>query len=247
MLLFLQRHGQTAADGAQQRQARDGHHQLLREGRQQARDRRAEEPDERVREARLDVRAVLVDDGAVGADVEGWLGSAAPDRAVFESGWTFPLSDGQGPLTVAVRIWHRWLEQHLTAPALSGVPVPQNLQESLAMLAAHSTALLQHRLDLSSQMGVPGSDGEALTAAASHQIQFAISEHKVDEERDRGVWFRELAELTAGEEVVVGDLSDPAGWAGHGRVDSFVTTSAAQSASRDLQQMINAMVGRTWL
>ena len=115
------------------------------------------------------------------------------------------------------------------------------------MLAAHSTALLQHRLDLCSQMGVPGSDGEALTAAASQQIQFAISEHPVDEERDRGVWFRELAELTAGEEVVVGDLSDPAGWAGHGRVDSFVTTSAAQSASRDLQQMINAMVGRTWL
>lgn len=183
----------------------------------------------------------------VGAGVEGWLGNAAPDRAVFESGWTFPLSDGQGPLTVAVRIWHRWLEQHLTAPALSGVPVPQNLQESRAMLAAHSTALLQHRLDLSSQMGVPGSDGEALTAAASQQIQFAISEHQVDEERDRGVWFRELAELTAGDEVVVGELSDPAGWTGHGRVDSFVTTSAAQSASRDLQQIINAMVGRTWL
>ncbi|MFF7945029.1 hypothetical protein ACFZC5_35590 [Nocardia gamkensis] len=183
----------------------------------------------------------------VGAGVEGWLVSAAPDRAVFESGWTFPLSDGQGPLTVAVRIWHRWLEQHLTAPALSGVPVPQNLQESRAMLAAHSTALLQHRLDLSSQMGLPGSDGEALTAAASQQIQFAISEHHVDEERDRGVWFRELAELTAGEEVLVGELSDHEGWTGRGRVDSFVTTSAAQRASRDLQRIINAMVGRTWL
>ncbi|SKT78329.1 Uncharacterised protein [Mycobacteroides abscessus subsp. abscessus] len=183
----------------------------------------------------------------VGADVEGWLGSAAPDRTLFESGWTFPLSDGQGPLTVAVRIWHRWLDQHLTAPALSGVAVPQNLQESRAMLAAHSTALLQHRLDLSSQMGLPCIDGDALTAAASQQIQFAISEHQVQEERDRGVWFRELAELTAGEEVFVGELPDPAGWTGRGSVDSFVTTSAAQSASRDLKQIINAMVGRTWL
>lgn len=59
-------------------------------------------------------------------------------------------------------------------------------------------------------MGVPGSDGVALTAALPQQIQFAISEHQVDEERDRGVWFRELAELTAGDEVAVGELSDPA-------------------------------------
>jgi hypothetical protein len=183
----------------------------------------------------------------VGAGAEGWLGTAAPDRDVFESGWTFPLSDGQGPLTVAVRVWRRWLEQHLTAPALSGVAVPQTLQESRAMLAAHSTALLQHRLDLSSRMGLSGCDGEALTAAAAQRIQFAISEHQVDAERDRGVWFRELAELTTGEEVLVGELSDPAGWTGRGSVDSFVTTSAAQSASRDLQQIINAMVGRTWL
>jgi energy-coupling factor transporter ATP-binding protein EcfA2 len=183
----------------------------------------------------------------VGASVEGWLGTVAPDRALFESGWTFPLSDRQGPLTVAVRIWHRWLDQHLAAPALSGVPVPQNLQDSRAMLATHSTALLQHRLDLSSRMGLAGSDGEALMAAASQRIQFAISELQVDEERDRGVWFRDLSELTAGEEVLVGELSDPAGWTGRGSVDSFVTTDAAQSASRDLQRVINAMVGRTWL
>lgn len=183
----------------------------------------------------------------VGAGVEGWLGTAAPDRALFESGWTFPISDGRGPLTVAVRIWHRWLQEHLTAPALSGIPVPQTLQESRAMLAAHSTALLQHRLGLSSEMGLPGPDGEALTAAASQQIQFAISEHQVDDERDRGVWFRELAELTAGEEVLIVDVTDAAGWTGRGSVDSFVTTSAAQSASRDLLQIINAMVGRTWL
>ncbi|MCH9732324.1 MAG: ATP-binding protein [Actinomycetia bacterium] len=183
----------------------------------------------------------------VGAGVEGWLGRAEPARAVFESGWTFPLSDGQGPLTVAVRIWHRWLEQLFTAPALSGVPVPQNLQESRAILAAHSTALLQHRLDLSSQMGLSGSDGEALIAAVSQQVQFAISKHQVAEERARRVWFRELAGLTTGEEVLVGELSDPAGWTGRARVDSFVTTSAAQSASRDLRQTINAMVGRTWL
>lgn len=183
----------------------------------------------------------------VDAGVEGWLGTAAPGRAVIESGWTFPLSDGQGPLTVAVRIWHRWLDQHLTTPALSGVAVPQTLQESRAMLAAHSTALLQHRLDLSSRMGLAGSDGEALIEAASQRIQFAVSEHHVDEERDRGVWFRELPELTAGEEVLVGEPSDPAGWTGRGSVDSFVTIGAAQSASRDLQQIINAMVGRTWL
>lgn len=183
----------------------------------------------------------------VGAGAEGWLGTAAPDRALFESGWTFALSEGQGPLTVAVRVWHRWLDQHLATPALSGVAVPETLQESRAMLAAHSIALLQHRLDLSSRMGLAGCDGEALIAAASKRIQFAIAELQVDEERDRGVWFRELAELTAGEEVLVCDLSDAAGWTGRGSVDSFVTTSAAQSASRDLQQTINAMVGRTWL
>ncbi|MEE6169863.1 MULTISPECIES: ATP-binding protein [unclassified Mycolicibacterium] len=183
----------------------------------------------------------------VGAGIEGWLGNAAPDRAVFESGWTFPLSDGQGPLTVAVRIWHRWLDQHLTAPAYSGVPVPQTLQESRAMLAAHSTALLQQRLDLSSRMELAGPDGEALAEAATQRIQFAMSDRHVDEERDRGVWFRELGELPAGEEVLVGELSDPVGWTGHGRVDSFVTIGPGQSASRDLQQIINAMVGRTWL
>lgn len=183
----------------------------------------------------------------VGAGVDGWLGPAAPDRDVFESGWTFPLRDGQGPLTLAVRIWHRWLEEHLTAPALSGIPVPQTLGESRAMLAAHSTALLQHRLDLCAGISLTGPDGEALIAEASQHIQFAISEHQVDEERNRGVWFRELAELTAGEEVLIVDLCDAAGWTGHGRVDSFVTTSAAQSASRDLEQIINAMVGRAWL
>jgi hypothetical protein len=115
------------------------------------------------------------------------------------------------------------------------------------MLAAHSTALLQRRLDLCSEMGLAGPDGNALIAAASQQIQFAISEHQVEEERDRGVWFGERAELSAGEEVLIVDLTDAAGWTGRGSVDSFVTTSAAQSASRDLQQIINAMVGRTWL
>jgi energy-coupling factor transporter ATP-binding protein EcfA2 len=183
----------------------------------------------------------------VGAGVEGWLGSATPNRAVFESGWTFPLSNGQGPLTVAVRIWHRWLKRRLSAPALSDVPVPHNLQESRAMLVAHSTALLQKRLDLSSQVRIPSCDGEALIAAVSQQIQFAMSENQVDEERNRGVWFREVGELAVGTEVIVGELSDPAGWTGSGRIDSFVATSAAQSACRDLQQTINAMVGRTWL
>lgn len=183
----------------------------------------------------------------VGAGIEGWLGTAAPDRAVFESGWTFPLSDGQGPLTVAVRIWHRWLDQHLTAPGHSEVAVPQTLQESRVMLAEHSKALLQHCLQLSSQMGLAGSDGEALIAAASQRIQFGISEHQVAEERDRGVWFRELPELTEGEEVLVCDPSDPEGWTGRGSVDSFATTSAAQSAARDLKQIVNTMVGRTWL
>ncbi|GAB4662625.1 hypothetical protein MOKP64_49570 [Mycobacterium avium subsp. hominissuis] len=183
----------------------------------------------------------------VGAGVEGWLGTAAPGRVVIESSWTFPLANGQGPLTVAVRIWHRWLNQHLTAPTLSGVAVPQTLQESRAMLAAHSTALLQQRLDLSSRMGLAGPDGDALTEEATQRTQFAISEHHVDEERDRGVWFREVAELTPGEEVVVGELSDAAAWTGRGSVDSFVTSGAAQSASRDLRQIVNAMVGRTWL
>jgi len=73
------------------------------------------------------------------------LGTAAPDRALFESGWTFPLGDGQGPLTVAVRIWRRWLQEHLTAPVLSGIPVPQTLQESCAMLAAHLAHSLENR------------------------------------------------------------------------------------------------------
>ncbi|MCE5290227.1 MAG: ATP-binding protein [Nocardiaceae bacterium] len=183
----------------------------------------------------------------VGAGVEGWLGAAAPERAVIESGWTFRLGKGQGPLTVAVRIWHRWLDQHLTPPSLSGVAVPHTLEESCALLAEHSQALLRHRRELSSLMELAGPDADELAEAATQRIQFAISDHHVDEERDRGVWFRERAELTTGEEVLVGELPDPSAWTGRGSVDSFVTTGAAQSASRDLQQIINAMVGRTWL
>ncbi|MGE2818130.1 AAA family ATPase [Mycobacterium heidelbergense] len=183
----------------------------------------------------------------VGAGIEGWLGAAAPEKAVMESGWTFRLGEGQGPLTVAIRIWHRWLDQHLTPPALSGVAVPRTVEESCALLAAHSQALLHHRSELSALMELAGPDADALTEAATQRIQFAISQHHVDEERDRGVWFRERAELTTGEEVLVGELSDPAAWTGRGSVDSFVTTGAAQSASQDLRQIINAMVGRTWL
>jgi hypothetical protein len=183
----------------------------------------------------------------VGAGIEGWLGAAAPEKSVIESGWTFRLSERQGPLTVAVRIWHRWLDQHLTPPVLSEVAVPHSVEESRALLAAHSKALLQHRSELSSQMELTGPDADALIEAATQQIQFAVSDRYVEEERDRGAWFRERAELTTGEEVLVGDLLDSAAWTGRGSVDSFVTTSAAQSASRDLQQIINAMVGRTWL
>ncbi|NDJ90741.1 ATP-binding protein [Mycolicibacter kumamotonensis] len=183
----------------------------------------------------------------VGACIEGWLGAAVPERAVIESGWTFRLGEGKGPLTVAIRIGHRWLDRHLTPPSFSEVPVPHTLEESRALLAAHSQVLLQRRSELSSLMELTGPDAEALTEVATQRIQFAISDHHVDEERDRGVWFRERPELRTGEEVVIGELPDSAEWSGHGSVDSFVTTSAAQSSSRDLQQSINAMVGRTWI
>ena len=183
----------------------------------------------------------------IGGNIEGWLADSAPEKSAIASGWTFRLSDGQGPLTVAVRVWYRWLDQLLTAPTLSDVAVPHSLEESTTLLAAHSVALFQRRRELSSLMELAGPDANALTEATTPRIQFAVSERDVDEERDRGVWYRERSELAVGEEVIVGALSDDAAWTGRASVDSFVSTGPRQSAARDLRQAINGMVGRTWL
>jgi hypothetical protein len=182
----------------------------------------------------------------IGGDIEGWLVGGPPGKPVIASGWTFRLSEGQGPLTVAVRVWHRWLDQLLTPPPLSGVAAPHSLAESTAMLAAHSVVLFQRRRELTSLMELIGPDGNALTDATTLRIQFAVSDRDVGEERDRGVWFRERSELAVGEEVIVG-VSDGAAWTGRGSVDSFVSTGPLQSAARELRQAINSMVGRIWL
>ena len=183
----------------------------------------------------------------IGGDIEGWLGDSVPDESVIAASWTFRLDDGQGPLTVAVRIWHRWLDQLFTAPALSGVAVPRSLEDSTKLLAAHSILLFERRRELSSLLELVGPDANALSEATTSRVQFAVSDRDVDEERDRGVWFRERSELAAGEEVIVGELPDGAAWTGRGSVDSFVSTGPVQSASRDLRHAINVMVGRTWL
>ena len=183
----------------------------------------------------------------VGACVEGWLGVDAPEWAVIESGWTFRLGQGQGPLTVAVRIWQRWFDDLLRPPALSQVAVPHTIDESCALLAEHSRARQRCRSHLCSLMRLSGPDGAALIEAASQRIQFVITDHQLASERDRGVWFRDCAEIAAGEEVLIVASPDAEVWTGWGSVDSFVTTDAEQSAAGDLKRIINAMVGRMWL
>lgn len=179
---------------------------------------------------------------------EGWWDDSEPDSESSVSGWTFPLTEGQGPLFVAVRIWRRYLDKLLTPPALSGVPVPHSVEESKAVLKDHAEQLHARIGELVSLIGISGVEADALNELTDTKLQFMLSDSEaIEVERERGVWFRDSPVSTDDEQVVSGSKPTGEVWTGRGSVDSFVSTGPLQSAARKVRAAINRAVGRTWI
>jgi hypothetical protein len=188
-------------------------------------------------------RMVVTVDGAY----DGWMGDSIADTA-GASGWTFVLDEPTGPLQVAVKIWRRYADQVLTAPRITSNPIPRNLDQSVQMLSDYSAQVVQHVRDLVAKLDLSGGESETLLGRTTGKVQFLLPDvYKVNEERDRGVDFREAVDLEEGLEVVVGEGPPGIIWTGRGRVDSFVTQDPRQEAVRRVRKAINDLVGRTWL
>jgi energy-coupling factor transporter ATP-binding protein EcfA2 len=189
-------------------------------------------------------RRVVTVDGAF----EGWWEDSGPDAGISMAGWSFPLAEGQGPLFVAVQIWRRYVNQILTPPVLSGVPVPKTFEESKQILAGHSDQL-HHRIgELVSLIGLSGPEADSLSGLAETRLQFLLSDGEgVTEERERSVWFRDSLDVSDSDRVLVGSTPHDEVWTSRGSVDSFVSTGPLQSAARKVRSAINRAVGRTWL
>lgn len=179
---------------------------------------------------------------------EGWWDGSLPDGQAPTTGWTFPLTPGQGPLFVAVQVWRRHLDGMLTPPAALDTKVPRTLAESIALLTRHSAELHDCFAHLLGTMNLPATEAKALTEHAKNRLQFLLRDGDVDgDERERSVRFRETEELHAESIVIVGNDEGEITWTGWGRVDSFVRTGPVESAMRAVRTIINQIVGRIWL
>ncbi|BCZ24055.1 ATP-binding protein [Mycobacterium senriense] len=189
-------------------------------------------------------RRVVTVDGSF----EGWWEDSGPDGGNSMSGWSFPLTDGQGPLFVAVQIWRRYLDRLLTPPALSGVAAPQSFEESREILVNHADLLHDRMNELVSLVGISGPEADSFNELTDTKLQFILSDSEsVTDERERSVWFRDSPIPTDGDRVLVGSKPTDEVWTSWGRVDSFVSTGPLQSAARKVRTAINRAVGRTWL
>lgn len=189
-------------------------------------------------------RRVVTVDGSF----EGWWEDSGPGGGDSMSGWSFPLTDGQGPLFVAVQIWRRYLDRLLTPPALSGVAAPHNFEESREILINHADLLHDRINELVSLVGISGPEADSFNELIETKLQFVLSDSEdVTNERERSVWFRDSPIPTDGDPVLVGSKPMDEAWTSWGRVDSFVSTGPLQSAAREVRTAINRAVGRTWL
>lgn len=183
----------------------------------------------------------------VSGEFEGWWDGAGP-AGITAVGWTFPLTEASGPLQVAIRIWQRHLGEVLVAARGAERPVPQDYSQSVQLLWEFSDGLRDVSSRLVGEIGLAGEEVAALIELAHRRLQFCLcGRSAVEPERDRSVVFREVLELSPGEQVLTECDAADSTWTGHGRVDSFVTRTPAEQAIHDIRETINEAVGRRWL
>lgn len=182
----------------------------------------------------------------VGGKFEGFWRTSVPD-GIASSGWTFPLTDQEGPMQVAVRIWRRTLVQILAVKRADTSAAPQNLAQSKEILSAYSDGLHLETSRLIGAIGILGEEGAGLVELSRERIQFLLdTSAPVEDERDRSVRFRYLSELGNAPQVLESAEPPDNSWTGWGRVDSFLSTPSV-SASKHVSEAINTSVKRRWL
>lgn len=180
---------------------------------------------------------------------DGWWEDCGP-ADVSDEGRTLALNPGQGPIYVAIRIWHWFLRKTLSSKDRLTSAAPINNAETVEMLSSYSRQLQNAMNKLVTAIGIEGVDGEPLKEAASKGLQIYLSEATANsiEQRERPVKYRDVAGLRETDDrVLCSSKGDSEIWSGYGRVDSFLNDAPFVAACNDLKDDINRMVGWHWL
>ncbi|WP_280255471.1 hypothetical protein [Nocardia wallacei] len=179
---------------------------------------------------------------------DGWWDDTAPTD-VDDTGRTFALKSGQGPLYVAIRIWHRFLSDLLRSRDRLTAAVPVDQAQTIQLLSGYSKQLQSSMNALVTAMGIDGVEGETLKDAARESLQILLEKSSPGiDERDRPVRYRYLSGLSESDSRVLCDAGEShRSWTGYGRVDSFLTAPPSKAARKELKDEVNKLVGSNWL
>jgi hypothetical protein len=179
----------------------------------------------------------------------GWWDDSGPED-VSESGRSFALDTGQGPMYVAIRIWHWFLRDVLSSRARLTSAVPTTQAETVQILSDYSRQLQSAMKTLVTVMEIYGVEGEQLKEAAGESLQILLMGSGVsdNDQRERPVKYRYLSGLSDSDARVLCESTDSSQrWTGYGRVGSFLNDAPTYSAGKELRDEINKMVGWNWL
>jgi hypothetical protein len=187
-------------------------------------------------------RQILIVDGAA----EGWLENV-DDPVPSEFAWLAPITGDSGPLQIAIQVWQRYIRDVFDGTPRRRHSVPRDREASVQLLTEYADELFAVTRRLVDEIELSGDEAEVLEALTRRRIQFRVHPGDVDEERRRGVDYREVFEAGDAPAVIEDSDATESTWTGRAVVDTFLTTTAADWAIRTICDTVNEAVGRNWL
>ncbi|MCR8899508.1 hypothetical protein NWF34_21455 [Gordonia sp. GONU] len=183
----------------------------------------------------------------VDGSIEGWRGEVSLDSVDLDEGVTFEAE--HGPLTIASRVWRRYLLSILKSPV-------RNRFASLGAIASDPEGFLEwYSIELDNAKRrlldkILPADGR-ISYVDSFQlgsIQFNL-EKSVESipPLERGVRYRFVADSMAPRVVCCNGEGLADGWTGQASIESFSRGTPQSDAAEDLLKEINELVGIKWL
>jgi hypothetical protein len=174
-----------------------------------------------------------------------WV-SPEEGRRLMRSTQTAICGPGDGPLTVAVRLWRLILTNRLKQPSELGAARIDSLQAARDALVRHATAEADALGELVRTIAPPGKEDFLATAVGPFGLTAMVT--PADEGPDGRYWpvyYGHTAEVC----VHTTDEAPEANsqYSGHSSIDYLIRQTPAESASTRMRSVINTLTTGRWL